>query len=112
VQFKQTPALVKLEAKEQNLTLTVLNQQTFQMWRSDLKSFYLEDISSKTGQAKSYAEFVQMLSSALEARDSSTYVDLLDMHDLQLLKGKTPPAKETEDPRAPSKRYLIVTNLN
>jgi hypothetical protein len=53
-----------------------------------------------------------MLNQGMEAASQTTYVDLLDMHDLQLLKGKTPPARENEDSRTLTKRYLIVTNLN
>lgn len=41
----------------------------------------------------------------------SVYVDLLDLNDLQLLKGKAPSTKENEDPRQLSKRYFIITCL-
>jgi hypothetical protein len=81
------------------------------MWRSEFKSSYLEEISKKTGQQLSYCKFVQMIVQAFRGTDKSVYIDLLDLNDLQLLKGKAP-TNQVEDPRNPQKRYLILTNLN
>ena len=81
------------------------------MWRSEFKSSYLEEISKKTGQQLSYCKFVQMIMQVFRGTDKSVYIDLLDLNDLQLLKGKAP-TNQVEDPRNPQKRYLILTNLN
>jgi len=58
------------------------------MWRADFKSTYLEDICRKTGQPKTYLEFSQMLKKALGETCDDVFVDLLNLSDLQLLKGQ------------------------
>ena len=71
------------------------------LWRSEFKSVYLEDISKKTGQQLSYQKFVQMILLAFTNADKNVFVDLLDLNDLQLLKGKAPSTNQVEDPRHP-----------
>lgn len=103
--------LVILEAQSQSLVLTIVNQQQLHVWRAEFKSGYLQEISAKTGAPCSYLGFVQMLIEALEAGSAHTYIDFLDMHDLQLLKGKMPSARQQQDLNVPQKRYLILTSL-
>jgi len=82
------PYIVKLEATDINLNISVLQAQTAgRFWRSDFKSTYLEEICRKTGQAKPYIEFIQTLKEAFEQTNVDVYVDLLNLSDLQLLKG-------------------------
>lgn len=57
------------------------------MWRAEFKSHYLEDICRKTGQAMNYLEFNQVLKGALQAQSEEIFVDLLNLSDLQMLKG-------------------------
>ena len=84
-------------------------------WRAEFSSSYLEDITRKTGQPLSYQEFVSMLIHALSAKDSTAFVDLLNNHDLQLLKGqktgRKPDLQASQDDQ-PQKKYLIMTRIN
>ena len=90
-----------MEASDFNLTVSVLNVGTpIRLWRSDFKSAYLEDICRKTGQSKTYLEFNQMLQSALSSSTNDTFIDLLNLSDLQLLKGQKR-SEVPEDPRSP-----------
>lgn len=109
--FKDVPSYVRLDARADIMHLLILDIQTVRAWRSEFKYSYLEDIARKTGLPKTYPDFIKSLIQGLQATDPQTYVDLLDLNDLQLLKGKTPSAKENEDPRVPQKRYFIVTCL-
>ena len=106
------PYTVKLEATDINLNISVLQAQTAgRFWRSDFKSTYLEEICRKTGQAKPYIEFIQLLKEAFEQTNVDVYVDLLNLSDLQLLKGQRRSEIQQEDTSVLQKRYLIVTQL-
>ncbi len=51
-----------------------------------------------------------MLQSALSSSSHDLFVDLLNLSDLQLLKGQKR-SEVAEDPRSPQKRYVILTLL-
>lgn len=57
-------------------------------WRAEFASHYIEEITRKTGQPLSYQEFIASLMHGLSAQDPSAFIDLLNNHDLQLLKGQ------------------------
>ena len=57
-------------------------------WKAEFNSQYLEEITRKTGKPMSYEQFVSMLNHSLNAQEPSAFVDLLNFHDLQLLKGQ------------------------
>lgn len=74
----------------------------------------MTEITSKTGNFKSYGVFVKMLMSALRRTSDSVCVDLLTYSDLEVLKAKRlrrsghdvpMPATYTSN----NKRYLILT---
>lgn len=83
-------AHVFLQADENEMRIEVINDETMRMWRQDFKAGFLEQISSQTGQPLSYLKFVQMLVLALSGKDKNVFVDLVDINELQLLKGKQP----------------------
>jgi len=57
-------------------------------WRAEFTAVYLEDITRKTGKPMSYEQFLSTLIHSLAAQDPNAFVDLLNVHDLQLLKGQ------------------------
>jgi len=93
--FHETePFKLSLNAQNESLSLILVSQQDFKMWRAEFKSEYLEDISRKTGRELTYLQFIQMVHDAIVAQnDLSTklqrkhlFIDLLGYQDLQLLK--------------------------
>ena len=75
----------------------------------------VSEITTKTGNHKSYAVFIKMLLSALQQRSDSVCVDLLTYADLEVLKAKRLRRSGQQVP-APlpgattnNKRYLILT---
>ena len=104
-------ATVQLDATDSDLRIVVLNAAQMHMWRAEFKSVYLEDICRKTGQPLTYLEFNSMLKGALEARSDEIFVDLLNINDLQMLKGQRAPAQQSPTNDHMQKRYLILTTL-
>ena len=62
----------------------------------------------------SYEQFLVKLSHSLAAQDPSSFIDLLNNHDLQLLKGqKTGAASGSQSNSGqPQKKYLIMTRID
>ena len=84
-------------------------------WRAEFTAVYLEDITRKTGKPMSYEQFLSTLIHSLAAQDPNAFVDLLNVHDLQLLKGqKTGKKPEPSNPHdaQPQKKYLIMTKID
>merc|ERR1712228_16550 len=76
---------------------------------------YIEEITSKTGNFKTFDKFCRMIYSALESNNSSVFIDLLTYQDLEILKarkatksGQEPPSLNATQ-RTKNKRYLILT---
>ena len=65
----------------------------------------------------SYEQFISTLNHSLSATDASAFIDLLNNHDLQLLKGQKsgqqsrPPSSSMQDDQ-PQKKYLIMTRID
>ncbi|KAH9573656.1 hypothetical protein CY35_01G012000 [Sphagnum magellanicum] len=80
-------------------------------WRGDFTSRYIEEITRKTGNFKTFTVFVKMLRSAILQESDSVFVDLLTYQDLEMLKNKKSrgigvhPCQRASN----NKRYLILT---
>ena len=85
-------------------------------WKAEFSAHYLEEVTRKTGKPMSYEQFINTLNHSLSATDASAFVDLLNNHDLQLLKGQKtgnrPQHDESQDGGQPQKKYLIMTRLD
>lgn len=111
ISFSSIQATVLLDAADADIKVTVFSVTPTAMWRSEFKSGYLEEICRKTGNELTYLQFVTVLQQAFESASMEVFVDLLNLQDLQMLKGssKQTPQKEQED--IMTKRYLILTIL-
>ena len=75
----------------------------------------IEEITSKTGNFKTFDKFCRMIYSALESNNSSVFIDLLTYQDLEILKARKATKSGQEPPslnathRTKNKRYLILT---
>lgn len=77
-----------LDASETELKISVFTMTpVMQLWRQEFKSLYIEDICRKTGLSKTHPEFIEVLKIGLESLQEDVFVDLLNLQDLQMLKG-------------------------
>ncbi|WIA12570.1 hypothetical protein OEZ85_006230 [Tetradesmus obliquus] len=101
------------------LVVEIEDKDSFEQWRGEFAAKYVEDITSKTGNFKTFAVFVRMLHSAVLQQSDAVYVDLLTYQDLELLKsrkaavaaGGAASATSQQQRQLPvnNKRYLILT---
>ena len=69
---------VTIEATESQLNLTLQDKRMMQVcWRAEFKSYYIEEITRKTGRQMSYEEFLVMLDTSILGLDPSIFIDLL-----------------------------------
>lgn len=62
------------------------------LWKQEFKADYLQEITAKTGHRKSYSEFLRLFMKGMTGAEATTFLDLLGMHDLQLLKKRSAPS--------------------
>ncbi|XP_035669643.1 coiled-coil domain-containing protein 61-like [Branchiostoma floridae] len=96
------------------LAVEVQDKLTADQWAGTFSSSYLEDLTHKTGNYKSFPIFVNMLESALTQTCDSVTLDLLTYTDLETLRGKkgfagTKPLPASHVGVLTTKRYLILT---
>lgn len=68
------------------LQLGLTRPDTGESWEGQFEEDFIESLTKKTGNAKSFKVFCKMLSSALEQSSESVLVDVLTARDLELLK--------------------------
>jgi coiled-coil domain-containing protein 61 len=88
---------------------------TGELWRGEFPAKYIEDVTSKTGVPKKFADFVKMVLRSLKGQEGdSVYIDLLTYNDLEQLKSKRSGSSSTANvinPANMKKRYIILTEL-
>eukprot|EP00397_Hematodinium_sp_SG-2012_P018662 GEMP01019126.1.p1 GENE.GEMP01019126.1~~GEMP01019126.1.p1 ORF type:complete len:517 (+),score=108.71 GEMP01019126.1:95-1645(+) len=108
--FHDVEYTIRINVDENGLNIEVENAGNCEshMWRSHFPHSFIEEISRRAGNAKSFPVFLKMLVSALEEESSSVYLDLLTARDLEMLRQrqdlKPPNVKDSSN-----KRYLILT---
>ena len=105
---------VTFDATESRLHVLVQDKRELRVWRNEFTSSYIQEIARKTGSPKTYLEFLQMLVGASRGCLRGTFFDILTINELRVLTAKKGSTVERvhEDPSKPSKRYMIVTQLN
>jgi len=80
-------------------------------WRAKFAAHFIEEITQRTGNAKSFDVFVKMALSALMQESDSVYLDVLTARDLDMLRRHAnpqgPPTTSTSGQS--DKRYVILT---
>ncbi|KAF4662282.1 Coiled-coil domain-containing protein 61 [Perkinsus chesapeaki] len=125
--FHDVDYLVEVEIDGDNLSASCEDRFEGTRWVSSFSSRFIEEITHRTGNFKSFAVFVQMLFDALLDSDeqaavsdssSTVTVDILTGRDLELLRhrnGGSSAAAQMTASRSPpppdgdAKRYLILT---
>jgi hypothetical protein len=92
----------RISASAQSDVLTVEVSGPSTSWMSKFTARFIEDVTQRTGSAKSFSTFCRMLSSAFTGNPSVT-LDLLTADDLDKLRGRSSGTRDVD------KRYLIVT---
>ena len=89
------------------------------IWRGDYKHQYIEEITQKAGKPQKFQEFIKLLITALEKKQTEEiFVDLLTQYDLVCLKAKksgqaaNAPPRPTGEADLAQKRYIILTNVH
>eukprot|EP00775_Hariotina_reticulata_P002480 gene2480-2784_t len=113
IEFHGISYAVCITVHEDVLVVEIEDRDSFNKWRGEFTSKYVEDITSKTGNFKKFAVFVRMLQSAVLQQSDSVYIDLLTYQDLEILKAKkqsnASAAGAQQQLPASTKRYLILT---
>ncbi|KAL2629331.1 hypothetical protein R1flu_014017 [Riccia fluitans] len=102
------------ETKGNTLTIEVERKNDGCRWRGDFTSRYIEEITHRAGNLKSFKVFVEMLKAAFHRKSTALLVDLLTYQDLEKLvvTRRTDDSYSTPSCRralATEKRYLILT---
>ncbi|GAB4820545.1 hypothetical protein N2152v2_007591 [Parachlorella kessleri] len=107
---------------EQCLAVDIERREDATVWKGTFAAKYIEEITQRTHNYKSFPVFVHMLVTALRQESDSVFVDLLTYSDLELLKSKRAGQQQQQPPPggggagsnsssspANNKRYLILT---
>ncbi|KAL2636210.1 hypothetical protein R1flu_007689 [Riccia fluitans] len=102
------------ETEGNTLTIEVERKNDGCRWRGDFTSRYIEEITHRAGNLKSFKVFVEMLKAAFHRKSTALLVDLLTYQDLEKLvvtRGTDDSYSTPSCRRALSteKRYLILT---
>ncbi|OAE23816.1 hypothetical protein AXG93_369s1100 [Marchantia polymorpha subsp. ruderalis] len=101
------------EAKGVTLSIEAERKSDGCRWRGDFTSRYIEEITQRVGNLKSFKTFVEMLKCAIFRKSSALHVDLLTYHDLEKLTVRRGAgdshSAHSHSASASDKRYLILT---
>lgn len=75
-----------------------------QTWRAQFSPSFIEEVSRRAGNVKTFPVFYKMLVAALLEESSSVHIDVLTTQDLTQLRQRDMPSAD-----GPNKRYLILT---
>eukprot|EP01084_Bolivina_argentea_P143877 252574_1 len=119
-EFKQTfnnsTYYVRALRKDNTLYVEVEQEDTGYEWKNQFANSYIEEMTTKTGNFKTFDKFCKMIYCALQLNDNgSVFIDLLTYQDLEILKARKT-SKSSIQPqslnvtqRTKNKRYLILT---
>lgn len=105
---------VKLENGNDQFTLRVLHVQTLATWRNSFKKSFVEQLTKRTGNYKSYSTFLSMLDFVLDKSEKQSSRELsfsvLTLSDLQAMKAERESETCTKSEHATdrNKRYFIL----
>eukprot|EP00485_Elphidium_margaritaceum_P003226 CAMPEP_0202688740 /NCGR_PEP_ID=MMETSP1385-20130828/4192_1 /ASSEMBLY_ACC=CAM_ASM_000861 /TAXON_ID=933848 /ORGANISM="Elphidium margaritaceum" /LENGTH=786 /DNA_ID=CAMNT_0049343773 /DNA_START=79 /DNA_END=2439 /DNA_ORIENTATION=+ len=128
--FNNKTYFVRALQKDGTLFVEVEEVKTGHKWKNQFIHGYIEEMTNKTGNFKTFDKFCKMMYSALQCSSSSSktvdnertsssstvFIDLLTYQDLEILKarkaakaGVAPQAALNATHRTKNKRYLILT---
>jgi len=117
MEVKSEVYTIKLNACENHLVIEIQNAETADNWKGTYEKKYIEELTRKTGNFKSFPIFVSMLKSALNQESSTVTLDLLTFSDLENLRNKSTlnqstnsnVSRQSNQTKNNNKKYLIMT---
>ena len=94
VQLTLVGAFAKIRVRNRNRT-----------WSNQFQAGYIEQLTQRTGSFKSFADFCQCLSSAIQSTSTEATLELLTPTDLDALRVNKGQAGRTQNP---DRRYLLL----
>lgn len=78
--------IIKLKDSSSVLVVNLTKADSGEGWEGQFDEDFIENLTKKTGNMKTFKVFTKMLMSALEKTSDSVMVDVLTARDLELLK--------------------------
>jgi len=109
--FHGIPYVIAVSGDNESLSIEVEHEEDGRRWRSKFAARFIEEVTQRTGNAKKFDVFVQMLLSALVQESGAVYLDVLTARDLEMLRRHANPQgpPTTSAVGQSDKRYLILT---
>eukprot|EP01084_Bolivina_argentea_P043083 79409_1 len=114
--FNNATYYVRASCRDRTLYVEVEQEDSGHKWKNQFIHSYIEEMTTKTGNFKTFDKFCRMIYSALQSNDNgSVFIDLLTYQDLEILKARkaAKAGNETQSlnvtHRTKNKRYLILT---
>ena len=99
---------MSLLADDEHLEIKLDDPRSEECWRRSFQCKEVIDILEKTGRPLAYVQFVQLLSTALERKTESLFVDVMSSFDLESIKIKKGGQPSQQNMKA-NKRYVILS---
>eukprot|EP01083_Nonionella_stella_P209187 758526_1 len=114
--FNNATYYVRASCRDRTLYVEVEQEDSGHKWNNQFIHSYIEEMTTKTGNFKTFDKFCRMIYSALRSNNNgSVFIDLLSYQDLEILKARKAAKSGTEiqplnvTQRTKNKRYLILT---
>ncbi|VDD75047.1 unnamed protein product [Mesocestoides corti] len=103
--------------RNKSLKVEVRDLKSDEEWHGCFSSDYIEELTRKTGNYKSYGIFVTMLYAVSFNKSKSLILDLVDYEDLENFRksnmiNEKPLVLQPDRQRRPQRRYLILTYIS
>lgn len=113
-EFRDTECTVSADVRDDVLVVQVEEKLSADQWKGQFNAKHIEELTSKTGNFKQFAVFLNMLESAITKSSDTVSLDLLTYADLEAMRNRKLGAREPSPAKPPSrqlhsKRYLILT---
>lgn len=109
ISFKEIEYLVVIKALNDILSITITNPKTSSTWIGSYTAKQIENLTSKTGNTKSFPVFCKLLTAALQTKNPSLHLDFYSYSDLESIRKGT--SKLSNSFKPSKKKYLIISYI-
>jgi coiled-coil domain-containing protein 61 len=109
VNFKDVEYLVNVKAGADLLSVSITNPKSLSIWSGSFTSKQIEDLTTKTGNSKSFTVFCKLLTAALQNKSPSLHLDFYSYQDLESIRKGTSKPHTSHKPS--KKKYLIISYI-
>jgi coiled-coil domain-containing protein 61 len=101
--------LVNVKAGADLLSVSITNPKSLSIWSGSFTSKQIEDLTTKTGNSKSFTVFCKLLTAALQNKSPSLHLDFYSYQDLESIRKGTSKPHTSHKPS--KKKYLIISYI-